>query len=159
MKNQERFDRSVAILLKAYLNDTLYAFDCHACAVGNLVAGNMGFKIVESRSHEEFDEDLYNWIDKSGKKVRPCWGAYTGTTLIWARNLGTEQEKSTGYSKSEINRIEAAFMLGISLNSYVEDSKDTNFARLMNTIDCLMEIDEVSVESVENAKALFPAEL
>jgi len=42
MENKKLFDRTVSILSKAYLNDTLRHGDCYACAVGNLVCHAIG---------------------------------------------------------------------------------------------------------------------
>lgn len=50
MKNKELFDKTIGILVNAYLNDTLENANCHACAVGNLVATNCGYEMIQSEN-------------------------------------------------------------------------------------------------------------
>jgi len=42
------FENTVDILVKAYINDTLEHNNCYACAVGNIVAHNMGERFVKA---------------------------------------------------------------------------------------------------------------
>lgn len=45
MKNKEQFDKSIQLLVKAYFDGSLNAWDCTSCAVGNLVGhGSWTFK-------------------------------------------------------------------------------------------------------------------
>ena len=103
MKNKEQFDRTVKILVAAYLNNSLVQSNCHACAVGNLVAANLDIR---------YDQDL-KWI---GRQVawsavfvtlryqiaqNKCPGAYAGEAKA--------QIDATGYTWQELARIEYAF--------------------------------------------------
>jgi hypothetical protein len=46
MNRPEVYHKSVQILYDAYFNDTLDVMvNCYACAVGNLIAGNLGMEI------------------------------------------------------------------------------------------------------------------
>ncbi len=44
MKNKSLYDKTVSILVDAYMNDTLQHGNCFACAVGNIVAANCDVK-------------------------------------------------------------------------------------------------------------------
>jgi hypothetical protein len=102
MKNQELFNRSISILVKAYLDGTLEKGSCCACAVGNLVSGNMGRK---------FDNEL--WADG----FSPLWDSVfmtsAGEQTICPRMLDFPEVKAqidaTGYPWEDLAKIEYAF--------------------------------------------------
>lgn len=94
MERKELYERSVNILVDAYMNNTLQHGTACACAVGNLIAASMercikkvslGFMWVGTHPH--WYEHLY---------VRPS-------------EQGLYEIKSTGYTSSEILDIERAF--------------------------------------------------
>ena len=133
MKNETLYNKTVDILLQAYFNDTLRYWDCYACAVGNLVSANMGYKIVNRQ-----------WSDNDGNRVGFKWaGVHTiscGEPVICAENytgLAKEQIDSTGYTFSQTSKIEQAFESGNK-----RDGDDKMFNGLMAVIDVLDQIHE-----------------
>lgn len=153
MKNKELFDRTISILVKAYQNDTLEHHNCYACAVGNLMAENCGFRLIKTPF--KFSEIYYT--------------GYNGT-LIYEPLLPIEQVltynldrlessdfindiiKKVGYTLNELSSIEAAFEGG----TYKRDDHDKDgFYGLMNVVDALMEIHEAEQKEIDEAKSLF----
>ena len=62
----ERFHETVGILVKAYLNDTLEHTNCHACAVGNMIASKMGISIIKNKRGMEWSTSDPAWFDAIG---------------------------------------------------------------------------------------------
>ena len=95
------FEKTVDILVKAYLNDTLTHWNCFACAVGNLIAAGKGF--------------TYNEFGEWNEKLETHWQAVIVATRLVDMNMyklseGARDEiDSTGYSAFELARIEGAF--------------------------------------------------
>ena len=158
MINENLYHKTVGILEQAYLNNTLEHGICTSCAVGNLVAGNMGIKVIY-RSPKiintidgEGVEGKYQfnksfWLLPDGKIVdtmEPAWWIHLGCcsqtyellTDKWRE--GYKQILVTGYSFSELNRIEKAFENAEKGASY----EDWNFNGLIAVIDSLDEIHE-----------------
>ncbi len=155
MKNQELFDRTISILVKAYVNDTLRHYNCSACAVGNLVAANCGlsynqeFKYVQEDQRPHFENGWAAVFATSGKNQR-----YSPERYVYVRNA-KKQIDSTGYSFEQLAKIEYAFEL-----AYFEDDTDEErFRGLMNVVDALMHIHEANNEEIQQAKSLFTKEL
>jgi hypothetical protein len=145
MKNKAQFDQTVKILVNAYLNNSLAHRNCHACAVGNMIAANLNIK---------YDQHL-KWIGRqvAWKEVfvtfrfqiaqlkRP-W-AYTGEAKA--------QIDATGYTWQELARIEYAFErapLG-------RTSEEHRFNGLMAVLEVLGQIHEMDETSKTAAKKLF----
>lgn len=142
MKNKELFDLTIGILVKAYLGNNLDQMDCAACAVGNLVSANLGYKWVENNE----------WEDKEGKLIIPSWdfGRLLSSRKLCPKRLsaqGRKEIRSTGYTASQLLYIEVAFM-------DTEDEND-NYTGLMNVVDTLMLIHEANETEVKQAKELF----
>lgn len=153
MKNQKLFDRTIGILVNAYLNGVLNYADCAACAVGNLIAANCNYKIVKSAT----GSDCYDWI---GCHVK--WGRaiYIGEGI--PNELGgsesIEQIKKSGYSVSNAAKIEFAFYKGCIHDGKYFGTDEENFKGLMSVCDTLMQIHEASKEEITEAKRLFVKE-
>lgn len=145
MKNQEQFDRTVKILVGAYLNNTLMHRNCHACAVGNLIAANLGIS---------YSQDL-KWIGRqvAWKEVfvtfryqiaqlkRP-W-AYTGEAKV--------QIDSTGYTWQQLAKMEYAFE-----RAPMGHSRDEHmFNGLMAVVEALAQIHEMDEQATTAARELF----
>lgn len=135
MKNELLYNKTVNILVQAYFNDTLEHGYCTCCAVGNIVAANMGYCISKDRQ---------SWIDI----LYPGWHGW-GTVFI--TSLGIQridvksyngepknQIDSTGYTLFELAKIEKAFE---SAHKGTCD-EDWMFNGLMAVIDVLDEIHE-----------------
>ena len=151
MKNPELFNKTVAILVKAYLNDTLQHFNCCACAVGNIVAANMGLKLVKDGCGE------LEWDGRNTPSFRHGWAScfstsygnqttnYDNYNIIFSAK---EEIDSTGYSVEELAEIELVF----------ERKRHTRapiFSGLMSVVDVLIKIHEASETECAEAKQLF----
>ena len=149
MKNKELYDRSVNILVDAYMNDELVAQDCNACAVGNLVCANMDY-----RMHKSYLGKLI-WLDKNGNIINPLWskvhtvniGHIIMRTYMVENYIGCAKAQidSTGYTPEQTSRIEVAFEKG---NLIVGSKDEKMFSGLMSVIDVLDEIHENTDEEV-----------
>jgi len=145
MKNKEQFDKTIKILVNAYLNNTLVHNNCCACAVGNIIAANLKIK---------YDQDL-KWI---GRQL--AWSTVfvtkrskiEQTQCPWAYNGNAkEQIDATGYSWQELALLEAAFEkapLG-------KTSEKRMFNGLMAVVNTLCQIHEMAEEVKQATKKLF----
>jgi len=145
------FNHSVDVLIKAFLNNTLQHGDCHACAVGNLIADACGIKYYKNFVGEQ------KW-----DRLSPSW------QVVFATNMNTNKQDiderfyllnpnakyqidSTGYSWRELARIEYAFETADRGNSY----SDYMFNGLMDVVDVLAEIHGIDMSVKNDAKKLF----
>lgn len=155
MKNQELFNKTISILVKAFINGTLEHTNCYACAVQNLVAGNMGLKIIPKPiNHEVADCGHISVIIPNMR--------YADTLTI---NLDSdkgiikpkiqEQLKATGYTREQLREIEFSFEY-YSFDTEVQSNIDEwVFQGLMSVCDCLMKIHKASAFEIKQAKELF----
>ena len=145
MKNKEHFDRTLKILVNAYLNNSLVQGNCHACAVGNMIAASLDIK---------YDQDL-KWIGRPVAwsqvfvtlnykiaQVKRPW-AYTGEAR--------EQINSTGYSWQELARMEYAFERA----PRGKTKEEHMFNGLMAVVEVLSQIHEMDEKTKVAAKVLF----
>lgn len=145
MKNKALFDKTVKILVNAYLNNSLVHGNCHACAVGNMVAAHLGI---------QYDEDL-KWIGRpvgwsqvfvtlSYKiaQVKRPW-AYTGEARI--------QIDATGYTWQELARLEYAFERA----PWGKTKEERMFNGLMALVEVLSQLHEMDEKTKMATKALF----
>lgn len=133
MNNLEKFQDTVSILVKAYMNDTLYHQYCTACAVGNIVKAKTS--------------DAYGmWGD--------VFHTTKGVQFYWPENyLGDARQEidSTGYSVKELMRVEYAFETA----RRGKNSQEWMFNGLMAVVDTLAEIHGIDLTVKESAKLLF----
>ena len=130
MRNKKLFDETVAILVKAYMNETLEHGEPCACAVGNLIAA---------------------------RGIEPSWGWYNYVRRYSKTSLGTKEVNCTGYSAEEVRYIERAFE---GRDIYTQDLRDFSddpdgYKGLMAVVDVLIEIHEGTEEEAKQAKELF----
>lgn len=135
------FEKTVDILVKAYLNDTLERGFCSCCAVGNLVAHALGTKSILSSNAFE------NGVQAEWRAVTAFYGTYLMPDNY--RDETKRQIDATGYTWRQIARIEAAFELAKG------PTKDREFNGLMAVVDVLADIHGISLEKKAEAKALF----
>lgn len=149
------FNHTLSVLVKAYFDGTLQHGNCHACAVGNIVAesnkvkftGNVFNVIAPDRIvwDERFTyprwQDVFITATKGYQTVMP--DKYEGAAK--------EQIDATGYTWQELSRIEYAFENAACGKS--ED--DYMFNGLMAVVSVLSEIHNIDLETTEKAKALF----
>lgn len=154
--SKERFDRTVAILVKAYLDGTLEHNNCAACAVGNIVAANNMYEFADL---EEIDPCVIGTIKWKGMPLRQTWhwmmalnklrDTETIVPTCFDELLAFDQVKSTGYTLLEVDRIERAFESAIWHNDH------DGFNGLMAVVSVLASIDNISLEHTEEARKMF----
>jgi len=142
MYTTELYNRTVDILYQAYFNDTLEHGSTCGCAVGNIIAANLGLK-------PEIESDTWE-----GRKT--YWYAYLSDIKIYQdnqirRDIKREAEAEievTGYSLQDIVRIEKAF-------EYADDSNEDAwmFNGLVAVLDVLKEIHGITDD--EDVKGKF----
>jgi hypothetical protein len=138
MTQKEKFNDTVSILVKAYLNETLVHGSCVACAVGNIIADKCGYKYVSvgslySPQLRWKDNVPQRWIDGLSNVVQ------------------SDQTIATGYTVKELSVIERAF----ECSSFGENDDEWMFNGLMNVVDVLAEIHGIDLTEKEEAKTLF----
>jgi hypothetical protein len=144
MNQQEHFNRSVAVLVKAFFEGELEAARCAACACGNLVAAANGYKI-----------ENYDWHDADGSRLLPmAWydvNRFTAEQLDarYTTEEGFRQIASTGYTPEQFCAIEAAFMDNVGCEG------TENFNGLMAVVDVLADIHSIDLATATAAKGLF----
>ena len=149
MKNKELFNRTVAVLVKAYQNDTLKHGSCRACAVGNLVAAGCGINNI-------FDDDEWR-IKASDEDFRGWTNVFStsrGEQLIMPENYrgpAKFQIDATGYTWQELAKIEYAFETAPK----GDNDDDWMLNGLLAVYDVLCEIHEVDKSEVQDAKLVF----
>lgn len=146
MNRPEQYKRTVDILYQAYFNDTLVHNSCYACAVGNLVAANMGYTMsVVNGSPKTFGRTL---VWKKGRTILPYPNADNGgwPDCVYIEEGGAsksaiEQVESTGYTGDELLAIELAFES--AKDSYVPGTEACMFAGLSSVLAVLATLHEV----------------
>jgi len=135
MNREALYNKTVDILYQSYLNDTLRHNDCAACAVGNIIAANLGFKVIH-----------LNWLRDDNEKADVCWQRvfYTDNkeqiyNPYGYGGLAKEQIDASGYKLSELMKIEYAFETA----DKGESKDDWMFNGLVAVIDVLDKIHEV----------------
>lgn len=162
----KRFHETVDILVKAYLDDTLFSGFCEACAVGNIIAARMGNEI--EKTYYSNNRLVFKQWDKTTKEfVGMLWGGVFITIYkkknkliqrIHAYNYKDktkEQIDSTQYTWQELARVEYAFEASVSRYSKDSNSNEAMFKRLMAVVDVLADIDGIDLNTTEKAKSLF----
>lgn len=144
MINPALYHKTVDILVQAYFNDTLEHGNCHACAVGNLVAANTGIGFTRIG----FNGNM--WSDNT-----PEWGFVFMSQISHGVNQqiinphryigeAKRQIDSTGYTWQQLAKIEYAFETAPKGKS----DDEWMFNGLMAVIDVLDEIHENKDEAV-----------
>lgn len=113
MNEQEKFDRAVAVLVKAYFDDTLEYGSCTRCAVGNLVGA-----IAYPGSQDAIGKGKGAFfLMPDGELKRTSWYTFLrldGAAAAWyspldERVIAEEQRTALGYTWEQISKIEEAF--------------------------------------------------
>ena len=145
MKNQEQFDRTVKILVGAYLNNTLMHRNCHACAVGNLIAANLGIsysKELKWVGREVAWKEVFVTFRYQIAQLKRPW-AYCGEAKV--------QIDATGYTWQQLAAMEYAFE-----RAPMGHSRDEHmFNGLMAVVEVLALIHEMDEKAKTAARELF----
>lgn len=156
-----KFNESVGILVKAYLNDTLQHGFCSACAVGNMIAAANGYQVQKDSHRWLYGEDCVwtQWDNvfcsnggdgKDFQSIEPR--SYYGEAK--------RQIESTGYHWGSLAKIEKAFesvFYDSKMNRIEKDEYqgDYMFDGLMRVVDALASIHSIDLETTESARKLF----
>lgn len=151
------FNHTLSVLVKAYFEGTLQHGNCHACAVGNIVAESNKFKFT-GKQLGFFGRII--WDDALSMGQKPMWQelfvtSTKGSQIINHDNYDgevKEQIDATGYSWRELARVESAFE---SAHDEEGDQDECMFNGLMNVVEELAKIHNIDLETTEKAKALF----
>lgn len=143
------FEKTVDILVKAYLNNTLMHGDCEACAVGNIVhaagAPRYNHGTLESDSCGAWKNVFYT---ETETHIQRLFCDYKNT--IYYQN-GISVIELTGYHWEDLAKVEFAFE-----TAEPGKSKDEwMFNGLMAVVDVLAEIHGIDLKVREDAKSLF----
>ena len=152
MKNQDLFNRTIGILVKAYQNDTLVHSDPCGCAVGNLVAANMGLNISINHETGRATTNGGRRANSSWYDIIDCSFGSPEIDMLNASKATLRQIYSTGYTAIQIGAIEYAFEHYMGRGFEID--KD-GYLGLMNVVDTLMTIHEATDTEAEEAKQMF----
>lgn len=133
MLKPELYEKTVSILVQAYLNDTLEHSNCYACAVGNLIASARGYGYTYACGRNEWDSAE----DVAWQQVFVTIGG--GSQNIYLSEFNGAAKKqilSTGYDLAQLAKIEFAFESAPRGSS----SDEWMFNGLMAVIDILDQI-------------------
>ena len=161
MKNKELFEKTVNILVNAYLDDMLINRVSTKCAVGNLISANCKYSADKFFGYNYF-------VDENDFYFKPEW---TNVFITSSNFFGLIQSKkfkidnyngeakrqidSTGYTPHELAQIENTFEKGCRFAKF---KKNTIFNGLMKVLDILMVIHEANEEELTQTKKLFEYE-
>jgi len=140
----KRFDKAIKGLVKGYMNDTLVAGICTACAVGNIIAECNKYTI---------DLLFYFWKDKEDNDIITMWDDVFLTAIddrqrIYEDNYKREAKRqidSTGYTWEELAQVEFTF----------EKTQGDMFTKLMAVVEVLCNIEGFNDEIIKETKELF----
>lgn len=149
--NIDKFNETISILVKAFLDNTLIHGSCHMCAVGNIVAAKNKIQYV----YDGLAFGGWRWKGKnpSWDNVFCCDGDRDSPDFqrISQENYCYEAQEeidSTGYSIEQLASIELAFEL-------TPFGDDRMFRGLMNVVDQLAIIHGIDLQQKESAKLMF----
>jgi hypothetical protein len=149
MKRPELYKKTCDILYDAYFNDTLEHGNCYACAVGNIIAANMGYSFLTQSNENDADETIWTgrgtkyWDRDNNFNNNPVALIADGSIRRGISPIEEKQIKSTGYNRHELTEIENAFERNIDL---LHKDK-AMFNGLVAVIEALNEIHEVQEDN------------
>jgi hypothetical protein len=144
------FNHTVNVLVQAYFNDTLQHYNCHACAVGNIVADACNFSYKPNPQADVLQKIIWTHKDKYHTKDRNTASWYTIVGDKCSSEEGFRQITMTGYSVLELTEIESAFEKVTGFNA-----EELMFNGLMAVVEVLSKIHGINLEEKEQAKKLF----
>lgn len=145
------FNHTVNVLVKSYLEHTLFHGSCAACAVGNIIADSTGRKVIGRNS---WNNGFPTWDDV----FVTAFGVPQPIEMQHYIGEAKKQIDSTGYSVKELARIESAFECVRGRDRFTESKSSEDeemFNGLMAVLDVLAEIHNIDLTVREEAKLLF----
>ena len=145
------FHKTIDILVKAYLNNTLKHSDCKFCAVGNILGcPEWSYLFITMNDGIQYSgEDAFNF--KVGCRNLDTGEYIDSQKAIIKREIGREAIKESGYTIEELARIEYAFEIA----SKGRDEDEYMFNGLMDVVNVLADIHGIDLEIREGTKKLF----
>lgn len=140
MNRPQLLAKTRQILFDAYYNDTLEHGNCHACAVGNIVAANMGIEVVPGSSLGllwKTDSPEWDMVFMTSR------GIQRKTPVEYDSETPRAQIDATGYTWQELAKIEFAFETADHGNS----EEDYMYNGLVAVLDVLDQIHDVAIHS------------
>lgn len=156
MKNtSKRFNKATEALYNAFFNGTLAKGNCAYCAVGNLVADSIGYKVeldtVYYKEYDSFPNTSWRHLFCTSSDV------HDGTCIRSTRTddptlieKALKEIQSTGYSEQELSKVEFAFETNtrIHLDRYYQHSEqeilEDQYNGLVAVFNVLLEIEGIS---------------
>ena len=139
MKTTKRFDDAVTKLYTAYHNNTLNAFNCQACAVGNIVGHGdwHGYRVKRNKDYV---------IQLPVLSTMPCY------------------PNNASYNAEELRKIEYTFMSAWVGTEEIGLHKENQYKGLIAVVELLAEFDNIpnpfNLENLfSNDKAIAKKEL
>lgn len=150
MNRPELYKKTVDILYKAYFDDTLERGNCYACAVGNIIAANLGreYEVGNGRSRQRlfwsgFLPYASDWVERAADTRIPNWFKLIYHEDNYDHEQAMLEIKSTGYSISEVRKIEQTFESAPTRwEGYTVEEE--MFNGLSAVLDALAQIHEVT---------------
>jgi hypothetical protein len=155
METSKRFNNAITALVKGFFEGTLFKNSCSACAVGNMVAYSLNYKIDNDKGN--------NWADGT----MTAWDSVFTTSYGKQKFLpdryvdeAKEQIDSTGYTVDELAKVEFAFETHTKIDwcdrkhFTQERLMADQFNGLMAVVDVLMEIEGMD-KTVNDYRKLF----
>lgn len=145
------FENTVAILVKAYFDNTLEHDNCYACAVGNIIAHNMGYEFKEVKKSKTQKAKIWSFIERDryylkGDEIENNWYDTIDEEI---HDEGIKSQlSSTGYNINQLRNIESAF-------EKASKNGDWIFNGLMAVVDVLAGIHGVDLSVRDSAKLQF----
>ena len=135
----ERLKNSIEVLQRAYLEETLDAGNCEACAVGNLVAAS-------SYKGQSFDW-RFIFCTADGEQVIYDFQSPWSEEADESYRKGLDAIKATGYSVEELARIEYAFETSLSdTDEIMMPVHESQWVRLQAVLKVLFEIEGIEYD-------------
>ena len=145
MKNKKLFDKTIGILVNAYMKGTLNHEKPCACGIGNIIAANNGYILQDNQ-----------WYTAEGLHIRQEW--YSDVVHGGDEN---DQMLSSNYSLSQLKTLEAAFedrnKKGMIRRG--DDDDPTGYLGLMDMVDALIDIHQGTEDQKVEAKEMIKIEL
>lgn len=143
MNRPEIYQKSMDVLVKAYIDGGLDRMDCAACAVGNLVAAGCGY----TRSPKK-----HKFLDSEGRIVTSYWSVIINSAdgLHFIPSDVYKQITCTGYNRRELHKIEEAFMHPPESGNFGYCVQyDEQYHGLIAVLKVLDEIHEVKDDTIK----------
>lgn len=149
MNRPDLYNKTVNILFDAYFNDTLEHGNCYACAIGNIIAANRAYKLLQCETI--FDLKLY-WegflpyheITNIHSVRFPKWFMLVRRSSNYRVEdiaVAEKQIADTGYNLEEVRKIENAFE-DCDMGSSEEDYMFNGLVAVLETLKKIHEVED-----------------